>query len=465
MEIENTKFEKYLPWLAALAIFMQTLDGTILNTALPSIAKSLDQSPLAVQSIIVAYTLTLALLVPLSGWLSDKYGTKKIFAFAVIMFTLGSLTCALSPNLTSLILSRIFQGIGGAMMVPVARLAIIYSFPKHKLLKVMNFITIPGLIGPVIGPSLGGWLVENMTWHWIFLVNIPVGLIALFMTIKFMPEYKNVTSKFDTLGLIFFAGAIVLLTLGLELIGDEGTNQWTLLACFIISIFLLLLYIKHAKHIGNPLIDLKLLKIRTLKVGLLGNLLTRLGIGGAPLLIPLLFQVGFGHPATVAGMMLIPSALATLAIKPFVSPIVKRLGYKRVLIMNTVILAIVIMVFSLAEKNTPLGYFIPFMVIFGATNSLQFASMNTISLADLDTKTASGGNSLLAIMQQLSMSFGVSVASLALIKFTAWTSLTHNDILISFKYTFLTMGFITLISTIVFFQLKNTDGDQMSGHH
>lgn len=206
-----TSYEKYLPWVAALAMFMQSLDGTILNTSLPSIAKDMNYSPLEMQSIIVSYTLTLALFIPLSGWLSDKFGTKRIFMIAVAIFTIGSVCCALSYDLLSMNLSRITQAVGASMMVPVARLAILYQFPRKDLLKIMNLITIPGLLGLVIGPSLGGWMSDNFSWHWIFLVNIPIGIIGILAAKIIMPNFKNTVGKFDTKGLLLFSLALVLL--------------------------------------------------------------------------------------------------------------------------------------------------------------------------------------------------------------------------------------------------------------
>ena len=466
MEIQNANKSvyTYLPWLNALCLFMQTLDGTILNTALPSIAKSMNQSPLDVQSVIVSYTLTLALFIPLSGWLSDKLGTKKIFVWAVGIFTLGSLLCGLSPNLPLLIMSRIVQAIGGAMMVPVARLAVLYTFPKDKLLKVMNFITIPALIGPVIGPSIGGWIVENASWHWIFFVNIPIGIILMLMAARYMPDYKRPVGSFDKIGLFLFSIALVLITLGFELASGGQTRTWVILSCIAVALIFLFFYIVHARRVKNPLIDLGYFKIRTLKVGILGNLFTRLGIGGVPFLIPLLLQIGFGKSAQIAGFILIPSAVANLVAKPLVVPLVKRLGYKAVLLSNTILLAIIVFMFSFPTTDTPLYYFIPLMFVYGMVNGIQLTAMNTISLADLDNNNASGGNSIIAIMQQLSMSFGVSVAGFLLSKYSSWDEVTGGEITTAFKYSFMTLGVITLLSSAVFFLLKPSDGDNMSGH-
>ncbi len=465
METQLTRSK--LPWIAALAIFMQSLDGTILNTALPSIAADLNQSPLSLQSVVISYTLVLALLIPLSGWLSDRFGSRRIFVIAVGVFSLGSLFCAIAPTLSALIVSRIIQAIGGSMMVPVSRLAILYTYEKDKLLSVINFITIPGLVGPIIGPSLGGFLVEVASWHWIFLINIPIGVFGMYFAWKNMPEYKKDRPGFDFFGMLFFGGSLVLLTIGIELGSHEVLHDLYLVVIFGVSFLLMNLYYFHYKrNRERALINLHLIRIRTLRIGLFGNLLTRLGIGGMPLLLPLLFQVGLKQPAMTSGMMMIPVALTAVLVKPWVVPIVKYLGYKKTLIFNTLIIAVIISFFGFfVDEHTKLPNLIPLMVIFGAVNSIQLTSMNTISLSDLNNETASSGNSLLLVMQQLSMSLGISVGAYLLSKFSSSTWLLSGPILEAFQHTFISLGIITAVSSLLFLRLNNHDGDNMSGHH
>jgi len=367
----------------------------------------------------------------------------------------------LAGNLSQLVFSRILQGIGGAMMVPVARLTILYAYPKKLLLRVLNFVIIPGMIGPLVGPSLGGFIVDFASWHWIFLINIPIGIIGILMAGYAMPNFKRETGVFDFIGFIFFSGALTLLTFAME-IGNGGKGDTVYLIGFItLSGLLIFSYIQHALRSKNPLIKLELFNIRTLRIGLIGSLSTRLGIGGFPLLLPLMLQVGLGYPAAISGLMLIPSAAANLFTKTVVTKIVKKLGYRRTLVGNTMLLAIIIALCSLPNQNTPLYMLIPLLLLYGMISSIQFTSMNTISVADLDKDTSSEGNSMIAVTQQLSISFGISITSFLL-------NLMHNvpsqSNITAFKHTFIILGIITGLSSLVFTRLRKTDGDNLSGH-
>ena len=464
MDQKESSVQKTLPWIAALAMFMQSLDGTILNTALPSIAYDLQKTPLSLQSIIISYVLVLALLIPLSGWLSDKFGSRKVFVTAIGIFTFGSLLCALSQSLPMLLVSRVIQAVGGSMMVPVSRLAILYTYDKKKLLSVINFITIPGLVGPIIGPTLGGWLVEIASWHWIFLINLPIGLFGMYYANRKMPQYQRANGRFDFYGMLFFGGSLVLLTLGIEMSTHDFIDEPLLLLVFASSFVLMNLYYFHFRKIKErALINLSLIRIRTLRIGVFGNLLTRLGIGGMPLLLPLLFQLGMKQSAMTSGMMLIPVALTAMLIKPWVVPVVQKLGYKKTLITNTLLIAIVIGLFSFVGEHTKLPNLIPLLVIYGAVNSIQLTSMNTISLSALDNETASSGNSLLLVMQQLSMSLGISVGAFLLAKYSNSSWLKTENILHAFHYTFLSLAVITAITSLLFLRLEKTAGENLSG--
>lgn len=461
--IKDERTRKYLPWLGALAIFMQALDATILNTGLPSIAKSLGESPLEMQSVIVSYTLTVALLIPLSGWLADRFGTKRIFILAVGLFSLGSVFCSVSNTLDQLVLARIFQAIGGAMMVPVARLTLIYAYPKDQLLKVINFITIPGLIGPMLGPAVGGFLVEKLSWHWIFLINVPVGLIAVLVAKSIIPNFTNKVGRFDLLGWILFSGGLTMLTLVIEKWNSPTISTTQLIMLCLLAVLMGVTYVYYARRAKDPLIKLDLFKITTLRLGLIGNLVTRFGIGGMPLMIPLLLQVGYGYSAMYAGMMMIPQALSNLVSRNFVVPIVRRFGYRSTLITNTILTGLLISCFFFITPNTPYWVIIILMIGNGAFNAIQFTSMNTISLADLDQETSSEGNSLLSVTQQLAVSLGISLSAMVLMIFQNSAVAVSSDQIAVFRYTFLVMGLITVLSSFVFTKLSNDAGASMSG--
>lgn len=445
-----------LPWVTAVAMFIQSLDATILNTSLPVIARDMNYSPTEMHSVIVTYSLTLALFIPLSGWLADKFGTRSMFMLAVSLFVAGSLCCALSVDLLTFNLSRVLQAIGASMMVPIARLAILYQYPKNELLRTMNFITVFGLLGMVVGPSLGGFLSDNFSWHWIFLVNVPIGLIGIAMAKRIMPNFKKAVGRFDFRGLMYFSLALIAITMVLELISTGLTHWMLILACLLVFNLLAVFYYIHYKKTEKPIIDLRLLNIKTLRVGLSGSLITRLGIGGLPLLLPLMLQTGFGYSASTAGLLLLPSALSNVAIKPFMVRIIKALGYRTILISNTILLGIVLIILGFVEKETPIGYYILLMVFYGFFTSIQMSAMNTITLVDLDDNTKSGGNTMLVIMQQLSVSFGVSVASVILSFFQS-DAFDMNSTQ-PFHYTFIVLAIFTILSSLTFTRLSKADG-------
>ena len=373
---------RILPWIAAFAFFMQSLDTSILNTALPTMAKDLNESPLNMQSAVICYALTLALFIPVSGYLSDKFGTKNIFVMAVSLFTLGSLLCALSNSLIFLDISRVIQGIGGSMMVPVSRLVLIKAFKRNEFLAALNTATIPGLIGPVLGPVLGGYLVDMVSWHWVFLINLPIGILGVLVSLKYMPNLKGERLPFDSFGFIFIVITFVCATLSIECL-NQGQQYYLPLALAIISFIFLFIYRLYAKKRQAPLFPLSLFTIRTFKIGIIGNLVCRLGISGVPFLIPLFLQVGFGYSAMFAGMMLMPMAIASIFTRFFITKVLARLGYRFVLVANTILAGILILLMSLLNLATPLTVLGVLLFCIGGVNSMQFTSMNSITLANL----------------------------------------------------------------------------------
>jgi drug resistance transporter, EmrB/QacA subfamily len=444
-----------LPWIAAMAFFMQALDATILNTALPAIAHSLNRSPLAMQSAIISYTLTVAMLIPVSGWLADRFGTRRIFMIAVSLFTLGSLACALSSTLLELVVFRVIQGIGGAMMMPVARLALLRAYPRSELLPVLNFVTMPGLVGPILGPVLGGVLVTWASWHWIFLINIPIGITGLLYARKYMPNFTTPRRSFDLSGFLLFGLSLVLFSSGMELFGEQIVESWIAFSVIGLSLILLSVYIRHARRHPTPLISLSLFKTRTFSVGIGGNLATRLGTGCIPFLMPLMLQVGFGYPALIAGCMMAPTALGSILAKSTVTQVLRKLGYRKTLVGITIFIGVMIAQFSLQSPTMPIWMMILPLFVLGMAMSTQFTSMNTITLADLTDDNASSGNSMLAVTQQLSISLGVAISAAVL---RVYQGIEGSNTIEQFHYTFITMGALTVISALMFMLLKPNDG-------
>jgi EmrB/QacA subfamily drug resistance transporter len=447
-----------LPWIAAMAFFMQALDATILNTALPAIAHSLGRSPLAMQSAIISYTLTVAMLIPVSGWLADRFGTRRVFMFAVSLFTLGSFACAMSNSLGELVIFRVIQGIGGAMMMPVARLALLRAYPRSELLPVLNFVTMPGLVGPILGPLLGGVLVTWASWHWIFLINIPIGILGLIYARKYMPNFTTPRRGFDMTGFLLFGLSLVMISSGMELFGERIVASYIGILTILGGLVLLATYIWHARRHPTPLIALPMFRTRTFSIGIVGNLASRLGTGCVPFLMPLMLQVGFGYSALIAGCMMAPTAIGSLLAKSTVTQVLRRLGYRKTLVGVTLVIGLLIGQFSLQSPGMEVWLLILPLFILGMAMSTQFTAMNTITLADLTDENASSGNSVLAVTQQLAISLGVAVSAAVLRIYEGIYSINTVE---QFHYTFLTMGAVTLVSALVFLLLRPKDGRNM----
>ncbi|WP_025645193.1 MULTISPECIES: DHA2 family efflux MFS transporter permease subunit [unclassified Psychrobacter] len=447
--------DKFLPYVLAVALFMQILDATILNTSLPQMAEALGESPLKMQWAVISYALTLAIFIPISGFLADKYGTRKVFLSAIIIFSVGSLMCAASPTLDILIGSRVIQGIGGAMMTPVARLILVKSYPRNKLLTVMNFAVIPALIAPLVGPVLGGYIVQYFSWHWIFLINIPMGILGYVMGKKLVPDLFEDAKHLDWAGFALFAAAACGFTLAVEFGSQTGRGLYGLILALIASV-LIGAYVWHAKRRQAPLFPLSLFSIRTFRIGIVGNLFTRLGISAVPFLLPLLLQVVFKYSPSQAGWLLAPIAIGAMGIKPWVSKIIQRYSYRKVLVVNTILLGILIII--LAQFNDPSYWiwYIPILIIMGACNSMQFSAMNTLTIGDLEGTQTSSGNSLMAVNQQLAIGFGIAFGAAVLNLLRERMDL---DMLMAFQTTYWVLGILTILSGLHFLRLKPNDGD------
>ncbi|QAR31267.1 MFS transporter [Ornithobacterium rhinotracheale] len=454
------RIKKFLPYIMATAIFMQMLDSTILNTALPAMAESLNASPLNMQSAIISYVITLALFIPISGFLADRFGTQKVFISALFIFGLGSLMCALSFSLRFLVLSRIVQGLGGALMTPVARLALMKTYERSEFVEAMNFAIIPALIGPIVGPLVGGYLVDYLSWHYIFLINLPIVVVGILLSLKFMPQCYGERPRLDLKGFLLFGVSSVLLSAALEVITEESLFIYGLIM-LVVGLIFLPIYFWHAKRSEAPIFPIHLFKVRTFRIGLLGNLACRLGISSLPLLVPLLMQIDYEQSAVISGWIVAPMALSAMLAKPFVVPILNRVGYRRILIGNTLIIGLLIASIAIPARDCSVYVFVPLLVILGFFNSVQFTAMNSIAIADLRDYQTSSGNSLLSVNQQIAIGFGIAIGLAILRFFQHNTYFAPLDMHQAFRLTFLSIGAITLASTWVFARLNPTDGDNL----
>ena len=455
---DDARSQRLLLWLVALGFFMQTLDATIVNTALPAMARSLGESPLRMQSVVVAYSLTMAMLIPATGWVADRFGTRRVYIGAILLFVLGSLLCALASSLSMLVGARVVQGLGGALLLPVGRLVVLRTFPRERFLQAMSFVAIPGLVGPLIGPTLGGWLVEAASWHWIFLINLPVGLVGALATLRWMPAPAPTERvRFDLAGYALLAFGMAALSLALDGLSGLGLRQASVLVLMIFGLASLTAYWLHALRRPDPLFSPQLFQVGSLRIGLLGNLFSRLGSACMPFLIPLLLQVTMGYSPAEAGMMMLPVALASMSMKRVTTPLISRFGYRRVLVVNTLLLGCTTAAFA---AMTPQLHWLPrllLLALLGAVNSMQFTAMNTLTLKDLTPQMASSGNTMLSMVQMLAMGMGVATASAVLAAFTEALGVQGRAALPAFQATFGCMGLITVASAAVFWQLAEAD--------
>jgi EmrB/QacA subfamily drug resistance transporter len=455
-----------LPWLVAVAFFMQSLDTTILNTAVPSIARALAVAPLSMKSVLSSYSLSLAVFIPISGWMANRFGTRRVFAGAIGLFALGSLLCGLARNIHWLVAFRILQGCGGAMMVPVGRLTLVRTFPKSELVRAMSFVAIPGLIGPMLGPVAGGFITGYLHWSVIFFLNVPIGLAGLYLVYRYLPDFRNEDSPpLDIAGLVLFSSGIALLSYVLEVFGEHRLSVGEIAALLLLSALLLAGYALRSARTRFPLLQLLLFRIRTFRAAVSGSFFTRVAIGGVPFLFPLLYQVGLGYSPIQSGLLMMPQAVAAISLKVFTPRILARFGYRAVLVSNTVVLGLLIGLFATIGAATPVWLIVIQAFAYGFFQSLQYTSMNTLVYADVAEADAGGASTIASTAQQLSMSFGIATASLVAAIFVPDRfHTTPAEMIRGVHQAFLVLGAATIVSTIVFRSLRGGDGSAISQH-
>ncbi len=397
--------------------------------------------------------------------MADHFGTRRVFASAIGLFTLGSLLCGLCSNIHLLVACRVLQGMGGALMVPVGRLTLVRTFPKSDLVRIMSFVSIPALVAPMLGPIAGGLIVGYLHWRVIFFLNIPIGLVGLVMVYLHLPDFREETHALDAVGLILFGSGIALLSYVLEVFGEHTLGAGEITGMLVLSLALLCGYWLHARQLEYPLLQMKLFTIRTFRAAVNGSFFTRLGIGGVPFLLPLLYQTGLGFTPIQSGLLIMPQALGAMSVKAVLRQLLARIGFRGVLVSNTVIIGVLLGLFSTIGAATPVWLIVLLAYFYGAFTSLQYTSMNTLVYADVEEHDSSAASSIASTMQQMSISFGVAAAGLTTAFFVpAGGTRVPAEMIHGIHLAFRWLGGLTVASTLVFASLKSGDGASVSQH-
>ncbi len=450
--------------IVGCALFMEMLDATVISTALPAMAKSLGEDPIKLNLAITSYLLSLAVFIPVSGWMADRFGARTVFRTAIVIFTTGSVFCGLSQSLPELIAARILQGLGGAMMVPVGRLIVLKTIAKSDLVTAMSYLTVPAVLGPVVGPPVGGFIVTYYSWRWIFFINVPIGAIGITLVTWYIPNIReDAIVPLDFRGFLLTGLGLAGLVLGFESIG-RGVIPASITMCVMAAGgFCMALYIMHARRIDYPIVDLGLMKIPTFLVATLGGGLYRMGIGALPFLLAMLLQVVFGLSPFASGMLTFTSAAGALFMKATATPIIRRLGFRSVLISNGVLSAFIMMSYALFRPTTPHFLIVAALLSGGFFRSLQFTALGTLAYADVPNSMMSSASTLSSMAQQLFLSLGVALGAMLLhlsLRASGSAHLSTHD----FTPAFVVMGVLALMSSLLFIPLEYHAGDEVSGH-
>jgi len=448
--------ERYrgLLWLVAAAFFMQALDSTVVNTAVPAMAEALRVTPLGMRTALTSYVLTLAILIPASPWLCDRLGTRRVFGIAIVVFGLGSLLCGLAQTLPQLVAARVLQGVGGASLMPVGRYVLVRSIDKREFVRAMSTVATFGLLGSVLGPLLGGALVQFTSWRLIFLINVPVAIAGVWMNKRDMPDYRlDHANRFDLPGFLLFAVASALLLTASELAGSKPVPWERIGLCGMVALLLGVVYVWHSRRTEHPVADLALLRVRSVWVALAGGLFTRLGISGMFLLLMLFLQIGCGWSPLMAGLMMVPQALGSITAKWVIHRALVHFGYRRLLLGNTVIVAVLLAAFALLGPTTPFWAIASLTFCYGAFAGLQYTAMNTLIYNDVDIRHASMVSSMASTVQYLAMSFGIALSTLLMAAMLQGHA--HEDYVVAFRWTVLLLAAITAAASRVFGRLRH----------
>jgi EmrB/QacA subfamily drug resistance transporter len=456
------RHDRIVPLIIAVALFMENMDSTVIATSLPAIAADIGSNPLALKLAVTSYLLSLAIFIPASGWTADRFGARTVFRAAIAVFVLGSIGCALSSSLTGFVIARIVQGMGGAMMSPVGRMVLVRSISKRELVNAMAWVTTPALIGPVIGPPVGGFITTFATWHWIFIINVPIGLLGIALATRFIEDVRAENhERFDVVGMVLAGLGIAGVAFGLSILGLNFL-PWTVVvslvtggACFIAA------YLVHARRTPIPALDLTLFRLPTFRASVLGGFVFRLGIGALPFLLPLMLQVGFGMSPFQSGLITFASAVGAMGMKMAAGTVLKRFGFRTVLVINSLVSAVFLAACATFTQTTPVAAMLALLLVGGFFRSLQFTSINTIAYAEVENARVSRATALISVGQQLSISAGIAIGALAVelsVQFRGDGTLQAAD----FPPAFLAVAMVSAISVLIFVRLPADAGAELA---
>ena len=451
--------------LVAGAFFMEFLDGTVIATALPDMARDFGVTAVELNIGISAYLITLAVLIPASGWIADRFGARAIFTLALAIFTLASVFCGLSTEVHIFVAMRILQGVGGALMVPVGRLAVLRTTPKHQLIKAIATLTWPALVAPIIGPPLGGFITRYASWHWIFFINVPLGVAAIILSLRIIPDIRETERRaFDMTGFITTAVAMVSLVTAMERLGDRQPQFWPTLALAALGFGCLLYSIRHFRRAAAPMVRLDALQVPTFRVTMYGGSLFRASISAVPFLLPLLFQVGFGVDPFHSGLLVLAVFVGNLTIKPATTPLIRWLGFRRLLLINGALNVCSLLACALLTPQTPVWAIMLILYLGGVFRSIQFTGVSTLAFADVPAAQMSDANTLFSTASQLAVGLGITLGAIGIRlgeQVGDWLHLTELPG-ISFRLSFVFIALICLVGMIDSLHLAKTAGSSVS---
>jgi len=454
--------DRIVPLIIAVALFMENMDSTVISTSLPAIATDIGTNPLALKLAVTSYLLSLAVFIPASGWTADRFGARAVFSAAIAVFMLGSIGCALSSSLTDFVIARIVQGMGGAMMTPVGRMVLVRTIDRRELIGAMAWVSTPALIGPVLGPPIGGFITTYATWHWIFLINIPMGVLGIALAMRYIPDVKaDERERFDLVGMVLAGLGIAGVAFGLSVLGLNFLPLWIVAALVAGGVCFIVAYLMHARRIANPVLDLTLFRLPTFFSSVVGGFIFRLGLGALPFLLPLMLQIGFGMTPFQSGLVTFATALGAFGMKWATTSILRAYGFRTVMTVNSVVSAAFLGVCAFFTAQTPIWVMLLLLFVGGFFRSLQFTAINSLAYAEVDPQRAGRATSLVSVAQQLAMSSGVAVGAMA-VEFTlhlrGGTAFQAAD----FPPAFLVVTAISALSVFFFARLAPDAGAEMS---